>query len=278
MTQSPKSGPLTANPEDPEDPESSARGARNVWGAPGKSMTHHESGKLSLCAKLHVWTPGTDESDEILMNLQDLHLLIPVLMHNMPWYLLISKAEVTRISCICWKFQRVSWSWSPGSGLDSLQRSTKAFGRERKIPCGTLDTPHRRSQKIPKPEPFGKQKLATIERRRNTISGQLLFSQDFEDKDFAFSFSILLLNLLKLTFDLAFKLEIMKWLWFTPFSCFVVPKSSEHVLSSLKVVAIKQITEDAQMRSEQQLAFVREMSVLTQVPPRHCIRSVRIIW
>ncbi|CAJ1416471.1 unnamed protein product [Effrenium voratum] len=31
------------------------------------------------------------------------------------------------------------------------------------------------------------------------------------------------------------------------------------------VVAIKQITEDAQMRSEQQLAFVREMSVLTQV-------------
>lgn len=31
------------------------------------------------------------------------------------------------------------------------------------------------------------------------------------------------------------------------------------------MVAIKQITEDAQMRSEQQLAFVREMSVLTQV-------------
>mmetsp|Transcript_46838 Transcript_46838/g.109364 ORF Transcript_46838/g.109364 Transcript_46838/m.109364 type:complete len:293 (+) Transcript_46838:60-938(+) len=31
------------------------------------------------------------------------------------------------------------------------------------------------------------------------------------------------------------------------------------------VVAIKQISEDARMRSEQQLAFVREMSVLTQV-------------
>ena len=69
----------------------------------------------------------------------------------------------------------------------------------------------------------------------------------------------------------------MKWLWFTPFFCFVVPKSSEHVLWSLKVVAIKQITEDAQMRSEQQLAFVREMSVLTQVPP-YCIRIIRIIW
>lgn len=35
--------------------------------------------------------------------------------------------------------------------------------------------------------------------------------------------------------------------------------------SASQVVAIKQITEDAQMRSEQQLAFVREMSVLTQV-------------
>ena len=69
------------------------------------------------------------------------------------WYFVIfcSKAEVTRISCICWKFQRVSWSWSLGSGLDSLQRSTKAFGRERKIPCGTLDTPHRRSQNPPSP-------------------------------------------------------------------------------------------------------------------------------
>lgn len=32
-----------------------------------------------------------------------------------------------------------------------------------------------------------------------------------------------------------------------------------------QVVAIKQIVEDAQMQSEQQLAFVREMSVLTQV-------------
>ena len=35
-------------------------------------------------------------------------------------------------------------------------------------------------------------------------------------------------------------------------------------------VAIKQINEDARMRSEQQLAFVREMSVLTQARCRWC--------
>ena len=49
-------------------------------------------------------------------------------------------------------------------------------------------------------------------------------------------------------------------------SCSVYALALSLASGSLKVVAIKQITEDARMRSEQQLAFVREMSVLTQVP------------
>ncbi|CAK9102821.1 unnamed protein product [Durusdinium trenchii] len=48
-------------------------------------------------------------------------------------------------------------------------------------------------------------------------------------------------------------------------SCSVYALALSLASGSLKVVAIKQITEDARMRSEQQLAFVREMSVLTQV-------------
>lgn len=161
MTQSPKSGPLTANPEDPEDPESSARGARNVWGAPVSPWPTMSRGSS-------VFVPSCMSGPLGRMNLMKFWWIFKTSIFSSRnssttcaeifWYLVIfcSKAEVTRISCICWKFQRVSWSWSLGSGLDSLQRSTKAFGRERKIPCGTLDTPHRRSQKTPKPEPFGK--------------------------------------------------------------------------------------------------------------------------
>jgi hypothetical protein len=49
----------------------------------------------------------------------------------------------------------------------------------------------------------------------------------------------------------------------------LLPSSSHH-WHHPQVVAIKQINEDARMLSEQQLAFVREMSVLTQARCRWC--------
>ena len=178
MTQSPKSGPLTASPEDPEATESSARGARNVWGAPVSPWPTMSRGisvfaNVSLCQVAclepchgRIWWIGW------IFKTKTCFLPIQKLIHDM----LGSKSEVTRISLICWKFQRVSWSWSLGSGLDSLQRSTKVFGRERKIPSGTLA--------VKPDESASFLRIWTI---------------------FAFSFSILLLNLLFINFWLSFQ-------------------------------------------------------------------------
>ena len=257
-------------------------------------MTHHELGKLSLCVCFPVPSCmcGILERMNLmnLMNLQDLHLLIPELIHNMLWYLLI----------FCPLAQNLRWrgslafvgnsNWWVDPGVPDrdwihcrgLQRHLDAKGKYRVAPWTHHTHTHTEDLKNPQARPFWKTEasyswnMSKYHFRSGESHELSFFFEAFEDRAFAFSFSIILLNLLLLTFDLAFKLEIMKWLWFTPFSCFVVPKSSEHVLWSLKVVAIKQITEDAQMRSEQQLAFVREMSVLTQVPP-HCIRIIRII-